>query len=114
LEHLIQEEEKRYLFACILELGDVQKAILLGSVYFGLSDEELGRQLQMSRENVRQLRCRARKQIRKKMEEKGLTLGDVPKELAHAPCGDHDVEDDPNCRTRMRTVRSWSAGSTAG
>ncbi len=70
LEHLIQEEEKRYLFACILELGDVQKAILLGSVYFGLSDEELGRQLQMSRENVRQLRCRARKQIRKKMEER--------------------------------------------
>lgn len=70
LERLIREEEKRYLFECILELGDVQKAVLLGSVYFGLSDEELGRQLQLSRENVRQLRSRARKRIRRKMEER--------------------------------------------
>lgn len=70
LERLIQEEEKRYLFECILELGDAQKAVLLGSIYFGLSDDELGRQLQLSRDNVRQLRSRARKRIRRKMEER--------------------------------------------
>lgn len=70
LEQLIHEEQKRYLFQCIWELGDAQKMAVLGSVYFGLSDEELGRQLKTTRENVRQLRSRARKQIVKKMEER--------------------------------------------
>ena len=70
LERLIREEEKRYLFECIRELPDMQKAVMLGSVYFGLSDEELARQLGQSRENIRQLRCRARRQIGKKMEER--------------------------------------------
>lgn len=70
LERLIHEEQKRYLFQCILELSDTQKAVMLGSVYFDLSDEELAGQLRTTRENVRQLRCRARKQLGKRMEER--------------------------------------------
>lgn len=70
LEHLIGEEQKRFLFQAVMELDLVYKEVMLGSIYFDLSDEEIGRQLGLTRENVRKIRSRAKKQLTEKMEER--------------------------------------------
>ena len=70
LTQLIQEEQKRYLFQAVMELGLTAKEVMLSSVYFGLSDEEIGQQLGLTTDNVRKIRSRARKQLAQKMEER--------------------------------------------
>ena len=70
LAQLIAEEQKRYLFKAVMELNLTAKEVMLSSVYFGLSDEEIGRQLELTTDNVRKIRSRARKQLAQKMEER--------------------------------------------
>ena len=70
LTQLIAEEQKRYLFQAVMELNLTAKEVMLSSVYFGLSDEEIGRQLELTTDNVRKIRSRARKQLAQKMEER--------------------------------------------
>ena len=70
LAQLIAEEQKRYLFQAVMELNLTAKEVMLSSVYFGLSDEEIGRQLSLTTDNVRKIRSRARKQLAQKMEER--------------------------------------------
>lgn len=70
LETLILDEERRHLFELVMELDLIQKEVILGSVYFELSDKELARQLGTSRENIRQIRSRAKKKLKEKMRER--------------------------------------------
>ena len=70
LTQLIAEEQKRYLFQAVMELNLTAKEVMLSSVYFGLSDQEIGRQLGLTTDNVRKIRSRARKQLAQKMEER--------------------------------------------
>lgn len=70
LAQLIAEEQKRYLFQAVMELNLTAKEVMLSSVCFGLSDEEIGRQLELTTDNVRKIRSRARKQLAQKMEER--------------------------------------------
>ena len=70
LAQLIAEEQKRYLFQAVMKLNLTAKEVMLSSVYFGLSDEEIGRQLELTTDNVRKIRSRARKQLAQKMEER--------------------------------------------
>lgn len=69
LEQLIKEEQKRFLFAAIMELDTAYKQVMLGSIYFDLSDEEIAKQMGITRENVRKIRSRARKKLTERMEE---------------------------------------------
>ena len=70
LTQLIAEEQKRYLFQAVMELNLTAKEVMLSSVYFGLSDQEIGKQLELTTDNVRKIRSRARKQLAQKMEER--------------------------------------------
>ena len=70
LAKLIHEEEKRFLFQTVMGLSTIYKEVMLDSIYFDLSDEEIARQLQLTPENVRKIRSRARNKIMEKMEER--------------------------------------------
>lgn len=70
LEDLIQDEEKRLLLEAITTLPVHYKEGLLDSVYFHLSDEEIGRSMGITKENVRQIRSRAKKQVMRLLEVK--------------------------------------------
>lgn len=63
LEQIIQEEERRNLFLAIQKLPIKQKVILMESVYFHLSDEEIAQEHCLTKKNVRQIRFRAKKQL---------------------------------------------------
>ena len=69
LEDLIQDEEKRLLLEAITTLPVHYKEVL-DSVYFHLSDEEIGRSMGITKENVRQIRSRAKKQVMRLLEVK--------------------------------------------
>lgn len=71
LEGVIKGEMKQQLFYQIMALPTIQKQVMMSSIYFELKDEEIAESLQISRENVRKLRSRAREKIRKGMEEAG-------------------------------------------
>lgn len=70
LDDLIQDEEKRLLLEAITTLSVHYKEVLLDSVYFHLSDEEIGRSMGITKENVRQIRSRAKKQVMRLLEVK--------------------------------------------
>ena len=63
-ERLIADEEKRRLYAAIARLPVLQRSILLDGVYFGLTDAEIADTHHITRENVRQLRSRAKRRLR--------------------------------------------------
>ena len=71
LDDLIQDEEKRLLLEAITTLPVHYREVLLDSVYFHLSDEEIGRSMGITKENVRQIRSRAKKQVMRLLEVKG-------------------------------------------
>ncbi len=70
LDDLIQDEEKRLLLEAITTLPVQYSEVLLDSVYFHLSDEEIGRSMGITKENVRQIRSRAKKQVMRLLEVK--------------------------------------------
>ena len=68
LEGLIQDEERRLLLEAIMKLQVHYKEVLLDSIYFHLSDEEIGKSMGITKENVRQIRSRAKKQVMRLLE----------------------------------------------
>ncbi len=69
LTKLIEQEERRRLFWEIQQLPVRMKEILMESVYFQMQDEEIGKLHQISKENVRKIRSRARQRLIQNMKE---------------------------------------------
>ena len=69
LDTLIQNEERKQLYLAIRKLPVSMREILMESIYFQLRDEEIALLHQMSQENVRQIRSRAKKKLIEFMKE---------------------------------------------
>lgn len=63
LNEIIQNEEKRILLYTIMQLPILQKEILIESIYFNLTDEEISSSHNISKENVRQIRSRGKRKV---------------------------------------------------
>lgn len=63
MEQIIREEERKKLFRAIQKLGIKQKEILIENIYFHMSDEQIAESHGLTKENVRQIRSRARKKL---------------------------------------------------
>lgn len=72
LDKIILDEQKRRLFQAIMHLPLIQKNVLMDTIYFNLKDEEIAKVNNISRENVRQIRSRAKKRIMKMLKEEFL------------------------------------------
>lgn len=69
LVRLVEQEERRRLFWEVQQLPPRMKEILMESVYFRMQDEEIGKLHQISKENVRKIRSRARQRLIQNMKE---------------------------------------------
>lgn len=69
LAGMIDQEERKTLFLAITDLPVQMKEILMESIYFQLSDEEIAKAHGLTKENVRQIRCRAKKKLISSMKE---------------------------------------------
>ncbi len=69
LDHLIQKEERRQLLWEIQKLPLQMKEILMESVYFQLSDEQIGKLHGLTSANVRKIRSRAKQKLIERMKE---------------------------------------------
>lgn len=69
LDKIILDEQKRRLFQAIMHLPLIQKNVLMDTIYFNLKDEEIANINNISRENVRQIRSRAKKKIMEMIKE---------------------------------------------
>ena len=69
LDSLIQNEERKQLYLAIRKLPVSMREILMESIYFQLKDDEIASLHQMSQENVRQIRSRAKKKLIEFMKE---------------------------------------------
>lgn len=69
LDSLIQNEERKQLYLAIRKLPVSMREILMESIYFHLRDDEIASLHQMSQENVRQIRSRAKKKLVEFMKE---------------------------------------------
>ena len=69
LDTLIQNEERKQLYLAIRKLPVSMREILMESIYFQLKDDEIASLHQMSQENVRQIRSRAKKKLIEFMKE---------------------------------------------
>ena len=69
LDLLIQNEERKQLYLAIRKLPVSMREILMESIYFQLKDDEIASLHQMSQENVRQIRSRAKKKLIEFMKE---------------------------------------------
>ena len=69
LEKIIKEEERRRLFLAIQKLPVRSKEILMESIYFHMDDAQIAREHRITKENVRQIRSRAKQKLILIMEE---------------------------------------------
>ena len=69
LAGMIDQEERKTLFLAITDLPVQMKEILIESIYFQLNDEEIAKAHGLTKENVRQIRCRAKKKLISSMKE---------------------------------------------
>ena len=69
LAGMIEQEERKALFLAIAALPVQMKEILMESIYFQLSDEAIAKAHGLTKENVRQIRCRAKKKLISSMKE---------------------------------------------
>lgn len=69
LADYIEKEERRRLFAEIQQLPEQMRAVLMESVYFRMSDEEIGKLHGLSKENVRKIRSRGKQRLISRMKE---------------------------------------------
>ena len=69
LEGLIEQEERKQLFKEIQNLPLNMKEILIESVYFQMSDNDIAKLHNMTNENVRKIRSRAKQKLIEKMKE---------------------------------------------
>ena len=66
---LIEQEERKQLFKEIQNLPLNMKEILIESVYFQMSDKDIAKLHNITNENVRKLRSRAKQKLIEKMKE---------------------------------------------
>ena len=69
LEGLIEQEERKQLFKEIQNLPSNMKEILIESVYFQMSDSDIAKIHNITNENVRKIRSRAKQKLIEKMKE---------------------------------------------
>ena len=69
LEGLIEQEERKQLFKEIQNLPSNMKEVLIESVYFQMSDNDIAKLHNMTNENVRKIRSRAKQKLIEKMKE---------------------------------------------
>lgn len=69
LEGLIKQEERKQLFKEIQNLPSNMKEILIESVYFQMSDSDIAKIHNITNENVRKIRSRAKQKLIEKMKE---------------------------------------------
>ena len=69
LEDIIEQEERKQLFREIQNLQLNMKEILIESVYFQMSDSDIAKLHNMTNENVRKIRSRAKQKLIEKMKE---------------------------------------------
>lgn len=74
LEELIKKEQHRMLYQALIQLPSPKREVLQLQYFSGLSLKEIARVLQISPENARVLSCRARKELRAKLEEEGYEI----------------------------------------
>lgn len=68
LDEFIRNEERRLLFQEIQKLPMREKEILMESIYFHLSDQEIAGMHKVSNDNVRKIRSRAKRKLMKQLE----------------------------------------------
>ena len=69
LADLIEQEERKQLFREIQNLPQSMKDILIESVYFQMTDSDIAKLHNMTNENVRKIRSRAKQKLIEKMKE---------------------------------------------
>lgn len=69
LSKLIAHEERRALFVAIQALPAKMKEILIESVYFQMTDEDLAQLHATTKENIRKIRSRAKQKLLQQMKE---------------------------------------------
>ena len=68
LDEFIRNEERKLLFQEIRKLPMREKEILMESIYFHLSDQEIAGMHKVSNDNVRKIRSRAKRKLIKRLE----------------------------------------------
>lgn len=74
LEGLIKKEQHRMLYQALMQLTSPKREVLQLQYFSGLSLKEIAEVLQISPENARVLSCRAKKELRAKLEEEGYEI----------------------------------------
>lgn len=69
LSDVIREEERRRLFCEIHQLPIPMREVLIESIYFHMKDSEISELHNMSNENVRKIRSRAKQRLIERMKE---------------------------------------------
>lgn len=74
IERIIENESRRLCFEVLQSLQGVKKEVLILQYFGGLSQKEIAATLHITPENVRVLSFRAKKELRKFMEENGYEI----------------------------------------
>lgn len=74
IEHIIENERRQVCFEALQSLQGAKKEILILQYFGGLSQKEIAATLHITPENVRVLSYRAKKELRKFMEENGYEI----------------------------------------
>lgn len=74
LEELITKEQNRYLYQALMQIPSPKREVLQLQYFGGLTLKEIARILQISPENARVLSCRAKKELKLKLEEEGYEI----------------------------------------
>ena len=69
LEKILEEEKRRELYRAIRKLEQKKQEIILMQYFNGMSQKEIAAVLHITPENVRVLAYRAKKELKKNMEE---------------------------------------------
>ena len=74
LEELIMKEQNRLLYHALMQIPSPKREVLQLQYFGGLTLKEIARILEISPENARVLSCRAKKELKHKLEEEGYEI----------------------------------------
>ena len=74
LDRVIQDEKRKLLYRGLSRLEERRREILQMQYFGGLSQKEIAAVLHLTPEHVRELACRARKELKQWMEENGYEV----------------------------------------
>ena len=74
-EKCIENDNAKILMEMILRLPEIKRQVLYMHYYMNKPYSQIGLELGMSEENVRQIAARARKKMEKLLRERGITNG---------------------------------------